>query len=111
MWGPAWAELGVSSLYDGEGAKPHEPVMHIEGEYTEFAHLETLYLGALSEGTRVATNTRDVVAAARGKTVIMFVARHQGQEAQAGSSQAAFVRSTSAGFTYAQGECEGSAEI
>src|SRR5439155_15440198 len=85
LWEPAGQDLEVSSLYDGEIAKPHEPVMHIEGEYAEFAHLETLYLGALSEGTRVATNTRDVVAAASGKPVIMFGARHQVHEAQAGS--------------------------
>src|SRR5256886_13973560 len=108
MWGPAWAELGVSSLYDGEGAKPHEPVMHIEGDYAEFAHLETLYLGALSEGTRVATNTRDVVAAARGKPVIMFGARHQGHEAQAGSGYAAYVGGASAVSTDEQGEWWGS---
>ncbi len=108
MWEPTWAELGVSSLYDGEIAKPHEPVMHIEGEYAEFAHLETLYLGALSEGTRVATNTRDVVAAARGKPVIMFGARHQVHEAQAGSGYAAYVGGASAVSTDEQGEWWGS---
>jgi nicotinate phosphoribosyltransferase len=108
MWEPAWADLGVSSLYDGETAKPHEPVMHIEGKYVEFAHLETLYLGALSEGTRVATNTRDVVAAARGKPVIMFGARHQVHEAQAGSGYAAYVGGASAVSTDEQGEWWGS---
>jgi nicotinate phosphoribosyltransferase len=108
MWEPAWAELAVSSLYDGETAKPHEPVMHIEGEYAEFAHLETLYLGALSEGTRVATNTRDVVAAANGKPVIMFGARHQVHEAQAGSGYAAYVGGATAVSTDEQGEWWGS---
>jgi len=108
IWEPAWAELEVSSLYDGETAQAHEPVMHIEGKYLEFAHLETLYLGALSEGTRVATNTRDVVAAARGKPVIMFGARHQGHEAQAGSGYAAYVGGASAVSTDEQGEWWGS---
>jgi nicotinate phosphoribosyltransferase len=108
MWEPGWAELEVTSLYDGETAKPHEPVMHIEGKYVEFAHLETLYLGALSEGTRVATNTREVVAAARGKPVIMFGARHQVHEAQAGSGYAAFVGGASAVSTDEQGEWWGS---
>jgi len=108
MWEPAWAELAVSSLYDGETAKPYEPVMHIEGVYTDFAHLETLYLGALSEGTRVATNTRDVVAAAGGKPVIMFGARHQGHEAQAGSGYAAYVGGATAVSTDEQGEWWGS---
>src|SRR5437016_11505959 len=108
LWQPAGQDLDVSSLYDGETAKPHEPVMHIEGEYTEFAHLETLYLGALSEGTRVATNTRDVVVAARGKPVIMFGARHQAHEAQASSGYAAYVGGAIAVSTDEQGEWWGS---
>jgi nicotinate phosphoribosyltransferase len=108
LWVSAGQDLEVSSLYDGETAKPHEPVMHIEGEYVDFAHLETLYLGALSEGTRVATNTRDVVAAARGKPVIMFGARHQVHEAQAGSGYAAYIGGASAVSTDEQGEWWGS---
>jgi nicotinate phosphoribosyltransferase len=108
LWQPAWADLAVSSLYDGETADPREPVMHIEGEYAAFAHLETLYLGALTEGTKVATNTRDVVTAANGKPVIMFGARHQGHEAQAGSGYAAYVGGASAVSTDEQGEWWGS---
>jgi nicotinate phosphoribosyltransferase len=108
LWEPAWHELAVASLYDGETAAPYEPVMHIEGEYAAFAHLETLYLGALSEGTRVATNTRDVVAAANGKPVIMFGARHQVHEAQAGSGYAAYVGGATAVSTDEQGEWWGS---
>jgi nicotinate phosphoribosyltransferase len=108
LWQPAWQDLRVSSLYDGEIAAPREPVMHIEGEYAAFAHLETLYLGALSEGTRVATSTRDVVAAAGGKPVIMFGARHQGHEAQAGSGYASFVGGAVAVSTDEQGEWWGS---
>jgi nicotinate phosphoribosyltransferase len=82
--------------------------MHIEGEYQSFAHLETLYLGALTEGSRVATNTRDVVRAARGKPVIMFGARHQSHEAQAGAGYAAFVGGAVAVSTDEQGEWWGS---
>ena len=108
LWQPAWRDLAVSSLYDGEVAAPREPVMHIEGEYAAFAHLETLYLGALSEGTRVATNTRDVVAAANNKPVIMFGARHQGHEAQAGSGYAAYVGGAVGVSTDEQGEWWGS---
>ncbi|HKW78650.1 MAG TPA: quinolinate phosphoribosyl transferase [Candidatus Limnocylindria bacterium] len=108
LWQPAWQDLVVSSLYDGEVAEPHEPVMHIDGDYSTFAHLETLYLGALSEGTRVATNTREVVAAANGKPVIMFGARHQGHEAQAGSGYAAYVGGAVGVSTDEQGEWWGS---
>ncbi|MBI3521605.1 MAG: quinolinate phosphoribosyl transferase [Chloroflexi bacterium] len=108
LWEPAWQELRVRSLHDGETAEPREPVMHIEGEYASFAHLETLYLGALTEGTRVATNTRDVVAAARGKPVIMFGARHEAHEAQAGSGYASYLGGASAVSTDEQGEWWGS---
>ena len=108
LWQPAWRDLTVTSLYDGETAAPREPVMHIEGEYAAFAHLETLYLGALSEGTRIATNTRDVVAAANNKPVIMFGARHQGHEAQAGSGYAAYVGGAVGVSTDEQGEWWGS---
>ena len=108
LWEPGWRDLAVSSLLDGESAEPYEPVMHIEGEYQAFAHLETLYLGALTEGSRVATNTRDVVRAARGKPVIMFGARHQSHEAQAGAGYAAFVGGAVAVSTDEQGEWWGS---
>ena len=108
LWEPGWQDLKVRSLYDGEIAQPTEPVMHIEGEYASFAHLETLYLGALAEGSRVATNTREVVTAANGKPVIMFGARHEGHEAQAGSGYGAYVGGAIAVSTDEQGEWWGS---
>lgn len=108
LWEPGWQDLRVRSLHDGETAEPREPVMLIEGEYSAFAHLETLYLGALAEGTRVATNTRDVVAAANGKPVIMFGARHQAHEAQAGAGYAAYVGGATGVSTDEQGEWWGS---
>ena len=108
LWEPAWRDLHVRSLYDGETASTGEPVMHIEGEYAAFAHLETLYLGALADGSRVATNTRDVVTAANGKPVIMFGARHQAHEAQAGSGYAAYVGGAIGVSTDEQGEWWGS---
>ncbi len=108
LWEPAWRDLTVWSLHDGETAASHEPVMRIEGDYASFAHLETLYLGALTEGTKIATNTRDVVAAAGGKPVIMFGARHQAQEAQAGSGYAAYIGGAVGVSTDEQGEWWGS---
>src|SRR5205823_1549805 len=33
-----WEQLTVHALYDGEQIEPYEPVMHIEGDYTLFAH-------------------------------------------------------------------------
>ena len=108
LWESGWRELSVRSLRDGDTAERGESVMHIDGEYGSFAHLETLYLGALAEGSRVATNTRDVVAAASGKPVIMFGARHQAHEAQAGAGYAAYVGGATAVSTDEQGEWWGS---
>jgi nicotinate phosphoribosyltransferase len=108
LWVPAWRDLDVRSLYDGELAASREPVMHIDGDYAEFAHLETLYLGALTDGTKIASNTRAVVEAANGKPVIMFGARHQSHEAQAGAGYAAYVGGAIGVSTDEQGEWWGS---
>lgn len=108
LWEEGWQDLRVESLYDGEAAAAREPVMRIEGEYAAFAHLETLYLGALTDGTKIATNTRDVVAAAGGKPVIMFGARHQTHEAQAASGYAAYVGGAHGVSTDEQAEWWGS---
>ena len=40
-------------------------VLEVTGPYEQFAHLETLYLGVLARRTRVGTNTRRVVEAAK----------------------------------------------
>src|SRR5205085_852963 len=50
-----WEQLTVHALYDGERIEPYEPVMHIEGDYTLFAHLETPYLGVLARRTLITT--------------------------------------------------------
>ena len=41
-----WDGLEVFALYDGDTIEPWETVMTIEGDYTLFGHLETVYLGA-----------------------------------------------------------------
>ena len=45
-----WEQLTVHALYDGDRIEPCETVMHVEGDYTLFAHLETVYLGASRAG-------------------------------------------------------------
>lgn len=67
--------LEVLSLSDGETAVPWQPVMKIRGIYRNFALLETLYLGVLSRGTRIATNTYNILKAANGKGILFFPAR------------------------------------
>src|ERR1700761_6008009 len=46
-WEPAYGDLRVRALREGDAVVPWEPVMTIEGDYQLFAHLETVYLGAL----------------------------------------------------------------
>ena len=55
-----WEDLTVHALYDGDQITPYEPVLRIEGDYTGFAHLETVYLGVLARRTLISTNTTRV---------------------------------------------------
>ena len=48
-------------------SRPRETVMTIEGDYSLFAHLETVYLGSLARRTLIMRNVHEVVEAARGK--------------------------------------------
>src|SRR6202521_162434 len=64
-WEPGWEELIVEALHEGDEVSPGETVMTIEGDYSLFAHLETVYLGVLTRRTKVATNVRRVVDAAK----------------------------------------------
>jgi nicotinate phosphoribosyltransferase len=86
-----WDALTVHALYDGDEIAPWETVMTIEGDYTLFAHLETVYLGVLARRTLVSTNVRRVVQAARGKPILFFPARHDHHRVQTGDGYAAHV--------------------
>jgi nicotinate phosphoribosyltransferase len=86
-----WDALTVHALYDGDDIAPWETVMTIEGDYTSFAHLETVYLGVLARRTLVSTNVRRVVEAANGKPILFFPARHDHHRVQTGDGYAAHV--------------------
>ncbi len=86
-----WDALTVHALYDGDEIRPYETVMTIEGDYTLFAHLETVYLGCLARRTLVSTNVRRVVDAANGKPILFFPARHDHYRVQTGDGYAAHV--------------------
>src|SRR5918992_5217759 len=51
--GRGWDELEVHALYEGDEIAPWETVMTIEGDYSLFAHLETVYLGSLARRSLV----------------------------------------------------------
>ena len=84
-------QLAVHALYDGDELEPYETVMTIEGDYTTFAHLETVYLGVLARRTLITTNTVNVLRAANGKPVIFMPARHDHHRVQTGDGYAAYV--------------------
>ncbi|RDI74151.1 Nicotinic acid phosphoribosyltransferase [Gaiella occulta] len=86
-----WDALTVHALHDGDRIEPWETVMTIEGDYTLFAHLETVYLGVLARRTLISTNTARVLEAAGGKPIIFMPARHDHHRVQTGDGYAAFV--------------------
>jgi len=103
-----WGELSVRALYDGDRIEAWETVMLIEGPYDAFAHLETLYLGVLARRTKVGTNTRAVVEAAKPKEVMFFPARHDHWLVQTGDGYAAHVAGAIGVSTDAQASWWGS---
>ena len=86
-----WDGLEVHALHDGDWIDPRETVLTIAGDYTLFAHVETVYLGVLARRTLVSTNVARVLEAARGKPIIFMPARHDHHRVQTGDGYAAYV--------------------
>jgi nicotinate phosphoribosyltransferase len=91
LWVPGWDELEVHALYEGDSVEPLETVMTIEGDYSLFAHLETVYLGSLARRSLIMRNVKEVVEAAGGKQIFYFPARHDHWLVQTGDGWAAHV--------------------
>ncbi len=91
LWVNEWPDLDVAALHDGDAVAPWEPVAHIRGRYSSFAHLESVYLGVLARRTLVATNVRRVVEAAAGKPILFFADRFDHWSTQGGDGYAAHV--------------------
>jgi nicotinate phosphoribosyltransferase len=90
-WEPGWSELVVHALHEGDEIAPHETVMTIEGDYSLFVHLETVYLGGLARRSLVMRNVREVVEAAGEKPILFFPARHDHWLVQTGDGWSAHV--------------------
>jgi nicotinate phosphoribosyltransferase len=89
-----FGDMEVWAVHDGSEA-PYDgdvlnvtPVMRVRGRYRDFAMLETPTLGALTRGSRVATNVYEVLKAAGGKQVLFFPARFDAFEVQAADGYA-----------------------
>ena len=81
----------VRALREGDRIAPRETVLTIEGDYSLFAHLETVYLGVLARRSLVMRNVAEVVEAARGKSILYFPARHDHWLVQTGDGWSAHV--------------------
>src|SRR5665213_735446 len=90
-WVLGWDQLVVHALHEGDTIAPRETVMTIEGDYSLFAHLETVYLGVLARRSLVMRNVHEVVEAARGKQIFYFPARHDHWLVQTGDGWSAHV--------------------
>jgi nicotinate phosphoribosyltransferase len=90
-WVPGWERLTVHALHEADEIAPRETVMTIEGDYSLFAHLETVYLGSLARRSLIMRNVREVVEAARGKLIFYFPARHDHWLVQTGDGYSAHV--------------------
>jgi nicotinate phosphoribosyltransferase len=86
-----WDDLTVHALHDGDELEPYEPVLTIEGDYTGFAHLETVYLGVLARRTLITSNVVRVLEAANRKPIIFMPARHDHHRVQTGDGYAAHI--------------------
>src|ERR1044072_8891516 len=75
LWVNGWEKLEVKALHEGDEISPWETVLTIEGDYSDFAHLETVYLGVMARRTLIMRNVREVVEAARGQPMLSFPAR------------------------------------
>jgi len=112
--GDKFRDLEIKALHDGDITNAWEIVMTIKGDYSLFAHLETVYLGALARGTRIATNVYRCFKAANGKPILFFPARFDSYLIQAKDGYSYDVGRKAAGFkgggisTDAQGEWWGS---
>lgn len=84
-------KIKINALYDGNRVSNGETVLTIEGDYSGFAHLETIYLGVMARGTSIASAVHEVVEAAQGKTVLFFSARFDHYRTQLADGYAAFV--------------------
>ncbi len=93
-WVDSFAKLEVHAIQDGMtvayAGNPAnvQPVLRVRGQYRDFAMLETPTLGALTRGSRVATNVYQVLEAAQGKDVLFFPARFDAHEVQSADGYA-----------------------
>ncbi len=67
--------VNVRSMPEGTAFYPYQPVMEVEGNYTDFGHYETAILGLVCQASGVAAKAARVKKLAGDRPVISFGAR------------------------------------
>ena len=104
-----FAALEVHALYEGDRVDAWDTVMTVEGDYASFAHLGTPILGIVARRTRLCTNIRWLVDAARPKPVFYLGARTDHPLLQPGDGLSAHIAGAASVSTDALGMLTGKA--
>jgi len=99
--------VNVRSIAEGSVFKENQPVMEIEGMYSEFAVFETAILGFLSQESGVATKAARIKKIAGQKTVLSFGARRMHPAVSIAIERAAYIGGCDGFSTVAAGEVLG----
>lgn len=83
--------LEIEAQSDGELSYSRKPVMKIRGVYRHFGYLETVLLGLLARGSKIATNTYEMLKASGGRPVMFFCGRFDIPQTQMLDGEAYFV--------------------
>ncbi len=84
-------DVTVYAMPEGTLFFPKEPLLVIEGKYSEFGELETALLGILRHNTSIATKAARVKLAAGDKTVLFFGLRALHPAIQPMADRAAYI--------------------
>lgn len=88
---PNYSELKIWSLKDGDLIQPNEPVLKIEGKYSNFGWLEGMIDGILARNSSIATNSKKIVEACNGKLVLNMMDRADSYKTLATDGYASYV--------------------
>ncbi len=83
--------VNVRSIPEGSIFKENEPILEIEGNYSEFAVFETAILGFLSQESGVATKAARIKKIAGNKPVLSFGARRMHPAIAVAIERAAYI--------------------
>ncbi|AEA33146.1 nicotinate phosphoribosyltransferase [Hippea maritima] len=100
-------QVNVRAIPEGTVFRENQPVIEIEGKYSEFAVYETAILGFLCEESGVATKSARMKKAAGGKTVLSFGARRMHPAVAPAIERAAYIGGCDGFSTVAAGDMLG----